>query len=194
MLGVYVFMIVISSWRIDNLPLYNLSFITVFGLKSIFPHITIAIHKWILYRQHIVLFFFYSTSFGWRILSSLLSDAVADIGSPCPSSLFQAKYISVLLVMGYGNTKVGSSCGTLKGCKAGHLLLLFLSWWGDLFLDRKFLLGAEQYRPGGLDEAGKMKLAFLPFLQLFSCLCSTILVIFFFSGLLNSPRVIFVQE
>lgn len=181
MLGVYVLWVLYLLEELTILPLYNLSLV-VFGLKSIFSHITIAIHKSILYRQHIIgyiFFFIYSTPFGWRILSSLLSHAVADISSPCPSSIFQTKYISALLVIGYGNTKVRSSCSTLKGWEAGHSLHLFLSWWGDLFLARKVLLGLSSTDPGVWMRQAKWSWPFFPFLQLFSGFHSTILVNFF---------------
>ena len=73
--------------------------------------------KWISYRQRIVgpSFSFYLLYTFWlkNFIIFLAASCCGQYCSPSPS-LFQAKHISVLLVMGSGKTKVGSSCSTLR--------------------------------------------------------------------------------
>lgn len=55
--------------------------------------------------------------------------------------------------------EVGCWCGTPKVGEAAPLPLLFLSWWGQLFLLGKLLLGSEKLQLEGWEDAGNMKLS-----------------------------------
>ena len=70
--------------------------------------------------------------------------------------------------------------------------LLFLSWWGQLFLLGKFLLGSEKFQLDGWEDASNMKLSSFYFcaffLRSFVSLCCCRLLIW----PQNSPRAVFV--
>ena len=118
------------------------------------------------------------TSSAWLIL-------IASVFLPC-SKL--SLYISALLVSWWDETEGVPP----KGGKAGHSPCSLFPREGNYFQVGMFPLDAKQCLPGGRDDAGKIKLSSFPLCVFFSRFFVPLYCWSFLSGLLGSPRAIFV--
>lgn len=92
----------------------------------------------------------------------------AAAGSTCFYSLFLDISISQLCSSRRNESKAGPSCSAPKSWRSWLPTPLFLSWWEELFLSRKFPLATEQCWCGGWDDAGKNEAVFLFILCIYS--------------------------